>query len=155
MTAILDASIIVGAALAESKEPTGTTLRDVLPEIFERHGVAAPSILAFEVGNVVHNKARAAFGRTVEERTEIVRLLLEDVELVPPTHDSMDRTGSLAESEGLTFYDAAYLELALRTAEALLLTDDRQMLAAGQKLLGTRRAFDALAARDAARKGRL
>ncbi len=155
MTAIFDASIIVGAALAESRRPDGPGLRDILPGIFERHGVAAPSILAFEVGNVVHNKARAAFGRTVEERAEMVRLMLEDVELVPPTPDSIGRIGSLAESERLTFYDAAYLELAVRTPDAFLLTDDRQVLAAGKKLLGAQRALDGPSARDAVGRGRL
>jgi predicted nucleic acid-binding protein len=68
-------------------------------------------------------------------RSEIAAALLADVELLPITTDS--RTGeqfrvtfALAERHGLTVYDAAYLELTLRSEATLISYDGKLRTAA-------------------------
>lgn len=71
-------------------------------------------------------------GRT---RSEVAADLLADVELLPITTDSHTGeqfrvTFALAELHGLTIYDAAYLELAMRCGAMLLSYDGKLRMAA-------------------------
>lgn len=90
-----------------------------------RASLIAPALLGFEVGQVVHCKKPAAFGNSQEERAGLVETLLGGIELVQPDDATWRRVGELAESEGLSFYDAAFLDLAIAREAALLTEDDR------------------------------
>lgn len=142
MTAVMDASVLVRAALNQDHEPGADDARAIQPHLAERFGLAAPALCPYEVANVVHSKHPDRFGGSVEDRQRTVSLILSGVELVAPDPDLLERTGALSEAHGLTAYDAAYLALAEdRGDPSLLVTGDRALLAAGRATLGTDRAL--------------
>lgn len=132
---MLDASLTLAWALDETE--THYT-RVVLAQMLE-HVVAVPTVWPLEIVNAAVMAARR--GRIDEEE---VRTLLElvrglDVEVDEHGHRvAFDVVADLAQQHGLTSYDAAYLELALRR-EAPLATIDaglaRAARAAGVELL--------------------
>lgn len=117
--------------------------------------VQAPRLFEYEVGNVVHAKHPDVFGDDPSQRADVLEDLLEGVEPVDPSPLSRSRCGALVEETGLTYYDAAFLELADRDEERLLLTQDRALLAEGEALLGEDRAVDLDGAGDAIAAGDL
>lgn len=115
--------------------------------IFAGHDVCAPALLRWEVGNVVHGRGAAVFG-DARQRKAIVATLLRPMRLV----DQAGREGAIADvarRHALTFYDAAYLQLAL-DEDAALVTQDKALLHAAGKALGDGRAWTL---EDAARGG--
>lgn len=105
-----------------------------MEELHDRAAFIAPSLLAFEIGNVVHAKKPAVFGRTPPDRVDLVRTLLSDVSLVETDDAARARAGPLAEEERLSFYDACYLDLAASRRAALLTEDERLAKAAARRL---------------------
>lgn len=114
------------------------------------HDLCAPALVRWEVGNVVHVKAPDAFGPS-EQRKRIVALLLSPIRVVDQAA-RLDAIADLAESHGLTFYDAAYLQLAIDEG-ADLLSQDKALLKAASKELGAERARDLARAEAAWKKG--
>ena len=105
--------------------------------LFAEHDVCAPTLLRWEVGNVVHGRQAALFG-DAKQRKLVVATLLRPVRLL----DQAGREGDIAEAarrHGLTFYDAAYLQLAL-DEDAGLVTQDKALRQAAAKALGEDRA---------------
>lgn len=135
----MDASALLLPALSDEVARAADS-RTTLAELETRHGLSAPAIAAWEIGNVVHRRFPAAFGPTTETRIRHVRAILDGVELVEPDPESLARTGVLAEAHRLTFYDAAYVELAARHAGGVLLTEDGKMLDAARVALSRERA---------------
>lgn len=141
MTCVLDASVAIKAALSDDRESLSGAARSIRPHLAERFSLRAPSLIAWEVANVVHAKHPDAFGETVDQRQDVVAWILRDLDLDRPHDASTRRTGQLAEEETLTAYDAAYLELAERS-DGLLVTEDRRLLEAGRSRLSLDRCLD-------------
>lgn len=95
------------------------------------HGAVVPSLWRIEIANTLCNSTRR--GRS---DSAFVRAAIGQLEKLPIRED--DQTGlmawsytmALANEEGLTVYDATYLELALRRGLPLA-TGDRDLIAAG------------------------
>ena len=122
---VLDASALLDGADAARPE-WGVAVRDLQA----RHPCAAPALLAWELGNVVHRKHAKAFA---PRGVDLVEVLLEEVDLVPSDAASRRRCGDLVAATGLTFYDASYLDLALATPGAVLVSQDRRLVAAARE----------------------
>ncbi len=134
--AIVDTSALIDGADADHPG-WGMTVEELLAT----REVLAPTLLASEAGNVVHNKHPEAFGSTPGERGEILETLLDGVDLRPGSATARTRCGELVADLDLTYYDAQFLELAERL-EGLLLTQDQELLRAGKSLLGPGRCLD-------------
>jgi predicted nucleic acid-binding protein len=136
MSLVLDASITLAWIYLD--ETTGAVLQafDALRE----NGAWVPALWRLEVANVLQmNVNRKRHPRTFRDAA-LVELALLPIHLDPNTdRHAWGETLLLAERHGLTVYDAAYLELALRRNIALA-TLDRQLRAAagndGVELLG-------------------
>lgn len=125
---------------------------DVAAHLFAEYDVCAPTLLRWEVGNVVHGRNAAAFG-DAKTRRAIVATLLKPVRLVDQAGRE-DAIADLLQKHGLTFYDAAYLQLAL-DEEAPLVTQDRKLREAAAKALGPGRAWSLEAAAQGVKDGAL
>ena len=120
--------------------------------LFANYDVCAPTLLRWEVGSVVHGRNAAAFGEP-KTRDAVVATLLRHVRLV----DQAGREAAIAEQvrkHGLTFYDAAYLQLAL-DEDADLVTHDKQLAEAATKALGGWRVWTLESAARAVKEGGL
>lgn len=137
---MLDSSALLASLDAERPEASDA-MRDLKGEL----DAVAPTLVAWELGNVVHGRRRHLFGRSLDERLEVVDALLEGVTLMPVETGDLMAVGRDCEESGLTFYDAAFLELAARDDEAVLVTEDAALRAQAVKRLGTGRARPLLA----------
>ena len=121
MAFVIDASI----ALAWCFEDEASSFADsVLSRLEDEEGVA-PSIWPLEVANGLRSAERR--GRIDEREVPgIVRLLATlPIEVVPTTlEQALGDVLSLARSAGLSTYDAAYLDLALRRGLPLATADE-------------------------------
>jgi predicted nucleic acid-binding protein len=121
MAFVIDASI----ALAWCFEDEASPLADgVLSRLEDEEGVA-PSIWPLEVANGLRSAERR--GRIDErEVPAVVRLLATlPIEVVPTTLDqALGDVLSVARAAGLSTYDAAYLDLALRRGLPLATADE-------------------------------
>lgn len=138
---VIDASALVLAVQREERDARAALARKLLPRLLEAHGLTAPALLAWELGQIVHRK-RPTEWRDRAHRSRTLQLLLEDIELAPPDAAMLERTGHIAEAHDLSFHDAAYLELAAGAEDRFLLTEDERLLSAGRALLGPERTFD-------------
>lgn len=120
---VLDASVTVNWLVEDEDEPAADAAFAALDHV---PGIA-PRVWDFEVRNVLlmlHRKGRL----TAAE----FRRLFGSLQTAPVSVDDdadLSSTLVLAEKHGLTFYDALYLELALRRG-ATLATTDRKLVAA-------------------------
>ena len=124
MPFVLDASIVHDWAFDEL-HPTANAVRERL----RTEAAVAPSLWWFEVRNGLVMAERR--GRVTEQQTanflrEILRLAIS-LDVSPNEISILD----LARRHRLTFYDAAYLELAIRDALPLATLDTALMRAAG------------------------
>jgi predicted nucleic acid-binding protein len=137
MSLVLDASITLAWIYAD--ETTAAVLR--IFDLLKSQGAAVPALWRWEIANALEmNARRGRHGRDFSyEALAALALfpILVDVECVEKAW--LD-TLSLAERHGLTVYDAAYLELAIRR-KIPLATLDRDLYAAakgeGVQVLGT------------------
>lgn len=132
--------VLDSSALLASLDASRPQASDAMRELKGEHEAVAPTLVAWELGNVVHGRRRALFGRTLDERIEVVSALLEGVTLMPLEPADMLAVGRDCEESGLTFYDAAFLELASRDDESVLVTEDAPLRAMAAKRLGKGRA---------------
>lgn len=116
------------------------------------HDVCAPTLIRWEVGNVVHGKQAAAFG-DAKTRKAIVAILLRPLRLVDQAGRE-DDIADLVAKHGLTFYDAAYLQLAL-DEDAGLVTQDKKLREAAARALGPLRVWSLEGAARAVKEGAL
>ena len=117
---VLDASLTLAWGFDEAE--TDYT-RAVLEQVLE-HVVIAPSVWPLEVANaaVIAARRRRIGDGEVPELIELVRGL--DVEVDGQAHRvAFDALVLLAQEHGLTSYDAAYLEVALRVGAPLATVD--------------------------------
>lgn len=130
MTIVTDASMTIAWLFDDERtDRTNNVLVKVAAE-----GAVVPSLWRLEVANVLRNAARR--GRC---DTAYVDRSLERLGRLPITVDgetdarAWDTTLTLSREEGLTLYDAAYLELAIRTSHALATCDVALIEAAGRR----------------------
>ena len=128
MSLVLDASITLAWTYAD--ENTDAVLR--VFEIVKSEGASVPALWRWEIANVLEmNAKRGRHGRDFSyEALAALALfpILVDAECV---ENAWLDTVSLAERHGLTVYDAAYLELAIRR-KIPLATLDRELRAAAE-----------------------
>ena len=140
MPTVLDASVVAAWALPdESRNAAAAALaRDL-----DRAPGIAPGIFWYEIRNVLVRAERQ--GRIGQD--EVERFLGRLSAIVEIDHDHNEAiTLGLAREHGLTVYDAAYLEMALRR-RADLATFDRA-LAAACRAEGVRNAAEAALGRE-------
>lgn len=145
MRAVVDASFLFAAFPGE---PDHELVEGAIPDLRERFRFVAPSLVVLETGNVIHGRHRRRFGASLTERRRFHRTLLAGLALEPEPERLVETAAALAEAHGLSFYDATYLALAADLGDAVLFTQDRQLLSAARSALGEDRGFTA---QDAAR----
>jgi predicted nucleic acid-binding protein len=140
--AVVDASVLLAAL-----EPDGADARQALVALAETHDLAAPTLLPFELGHVIHRKRPLGYGATPGERDEALDAALAAVALVAPDAGRLRAAARLVEAHRLGFYDACYLALAAADDASLLVTEDEALRGIAARVLGEGRA---LRAKDAA-----
>lgn len=128
------------SALLDSLDADKPEWMDGYGRLAAEYDLVAPSLLSYEVGNVIFGRRAKHYGRSAAERIDRFETLLLDVELREPTSESRASGADVAQRYGLTFYDAAYLELAAGIPESLLVSHDAGLIAAARKALGLSRA---------------
>ncbi len=132
---VIDASVTMPWFFPDEATPFTEGLLDALGI----HELWAPTLWVLECTNVLQSAQRR---RRIDatRRAEIAGQLSElPVRLDPQTPDFVD-IDRLASMHGLSAYDAAYLELALRRSLVLVTLDDRLLAAArslGHPVLNT------------------
>lgn len=110
MTAlVIDASL--AAAWCFPDEQTDFT-NEVLRAVAQSLGAYAPRLWAYEIHNCVLMGLRRKRLTKADAGAFLAAVEALNVRLLDPL--SLDAVFSLAENTGLTFYDAAYLDLAMR-----------------------------------------
>lgn len=130
MTFVIDAS-----ALLDTLDTDRPALLDGLIELMAAHDCAAPALLSWEVGNVMCGRRAHVFGKTPAERAGRADELLAGILLDPPRSTARAGTAAIAQAHGLTFYDAAYVELAHRLEAEILVSHDEGLFRAAKKEL--------------------
>lgn len=133
MAFVLDASTAVAWCFDEHHPVADRTLE--LAKVSEPH---APAILWFELRNAAVMGIRR--GRVKAEAADEVLSRIARIRIsIAPLPDAADRIFALAQRHRLTFYDAAYLELAQREGIELATLDAaliRAAAAEGVMLVG-------------------
>lgn len=134
MTFVVDASIALAWCLADEADPAANRALAVL----EESAGAAPAIWPLEVANGLRSAERRGRLDEVDSLrvTRLLRALPIRIEAVGIA-SAMGRVLPMARALGLTAYDAAYVELAVRADLPLATLDDqlaRAVVAAGGRL---------------------
>ena len=130
MTFVLDASIALAWCFSDESTPLTNGLLDNL----ETASAIVPELWSLEVSNILvtaERRKRISYARIIE-----FLALIENLNIKVDKETSargFREILSLAHAEGLTSYDAAYLELAMRLGVPLA-TKDIQLLKAAKKL---------------------
>lgn len=126
---VIDAS----AALSWCFEDEAGVEADSLIDKVAAEGVAVPSLWPLEIANgLVMGERR---GRITSAESAAFIAMIEDLPIVPDSATgarALHETRALAQEHGLTAYDAAYLELAMRLGLPLA-TGDRSLGAAARR----------------------
>jgi len=134
---VVDASIALAWVYPDERDPVAERALDV---VVQSSGLV-PTIWHLEVANSIAQSIRRGRVTASERDLALADLMRLDIEVDPETNrQAWNVTLALAERFGLTVYDAAYLELALRRRLPLA-SLDRELRAAavevGVELLGT------------------
>jgi predicted nucleic acid-binding protein len=126
MSLVLDSSVAL--AWIYANETTDTVLQ--LFDTVRVHGAWVPGLWRWEIANVLQSNVRRK-RHSADFRDQALSSLAMLPVKVDPEADRQAWSGAveLAERHGLTVYDAAYLEIALRRRIPLA-TLDRQLIAA-------------------------
>ena len=122
---VIDASVTMPWFFPDETTPFTDDLLDSLG----RQALWAPALWVLECTNVLqsaHRRRRIGADRRAEIASELSALPVH-IDHEPIAFIALDR---LAASHGLSAYDAAYLELALRRSLTLVSLDDRLVTAA-------------------------
>lgn len=127
MPVVVDSSIAASWAMPDEFSDIANRTLDILASDI----MLVPTIFWYEIRNVLlvnERRQRISQGHGV--------LTLQKIDEIPRIEDGTHSSGttmSLARRHGLTVYDAAYLELALRRGAALATLDVRLATAAGNE----------------------
>ena len=123
-----DASVILKWVLQPEAEPdTGSALRVLEAFLGEAIEIRVPSLWRYEVGNILAVKRP----RTAREAMEALLGYRFEEERLHSAY-CLETLRFAAEAKGISFYDAAYHVLAIRT-DGLFLTADRQYVARARR----------------------
>ena len=124
---VLDASAALAMLFADEE---GDQVAILLRDVVENSGqVIVPALFWYELGNAMLSAQRR--GRISAESSQEAAILVDQLPIVTRTGsepDARDRIRALSLDHDLTYYDAAYLELALRL-QCRLKTYDHHLLA--------------------------
>lgn len=130
MRLVIDASI----ALAWCFEDEASPATDAIADEVRRSGALVPGLFQLEIGNILLQAERK---RRLSPAEVAARLTLLDMIAISTDPETAARAWrdvlALARAHRLTTYDAAYLELALRT-NATLATRDEDLARAARAL---------------------
>ena len=127
---VLDCSAAIAFLFEDEASPAADALLDRLKE----DSAAVPALWRLELGNVLAGAERA--GRISEPQLIAYLELVRELPIVTDTatdERALREVLALARKEGLTTYDAAYLELSLRL-NVPLATKDVPLVSAAQRL---------------------
>ncbi len=119
---VVDASIIAKWFNIEEYTDKAVKLKDA----FVRGEVelCAPIHLIYEVGNSLWKNRQL----TIKDACEAIVALMElGIELVEPTPQSVERIMEIARIKDMSFYDAAYVQLAEELNIPLITADEKQL----------------------------
>ncbi len=124
---VLDASVTIGWLLEDEQD----TLSLSVHRLVQHDGAVVPQHWRFEVANtLLVAERRGRLGPSVARQ----RLhYLDDLAIEIDADSALDHTFSLAADHDLTFYDALYLELAIRHNLPLATLDTDLARAAGAR----------------------
>ena len=129
MTIVVDASLIIAWLLREERSAEAGSVAHLIVE----EGAWVPQLFPLEIANVLVQAVRRKRIAAAYADEQLRRL--EDISLSTDTETrdlAWDETYRLAMDEGLTAYDATYLELALRR-DATLATLDTDLADAARR----------------------
>ena len=130
MPFVIDASLTASWHFEDERSDATVAILESL----EHDSACAPLIWWFEIRNVIALGERRR--RTTQERTEGFVALLSQLPITLHSLPDDNRVMTLARKHWLTFYDAAYLELAQR--EAIPLATLNQELVTAARAEGVR-----------------
>jgi len=116
---VIDCSAAAAWVLADEHSESADAALDAVVA----HGAVAPALLWFEFRTVLLRAER--LGRIEPGETELALSLFDDLRIRLDRVPRGDEVMRLARTHGLTAYDAAYLELALRDGCPLATLDRR------------------------------
>ena len=117
MAIVLDVSIAAAWCFQDERADAADRAFDELPRV----GGVVPGIFRYEIRNVlVVNERR---GRIDQAGSARFLMRLRDLRLLQDDAHDEDTVMALARKHGLSAYDAAYLETALRRGDALATLD--------------------------------
>ncbi|WP_294429346.1 type II toxin-antitoxin system VapC family toxin [uncultured Treponema sp.] len=125
--AVIDTSYFMSTILVAYTSDENSEAQAFLQNLIEKNGqIIVPQLFWFEIGNVLLNAAKpkkdGSAGRITKAQ---LNEILMDIAALPiytdfqPDSETRSRILSIALDEGLSYYDATYLELALRKDVAL------------------------------------
>lgn len=123
---VLDASVTTGWLLEDERGNYALSVRNAV----RQDGASVPQHWRFEVANSLLVAERRGRLRGNEARQRLHNL--DDLAIEIDASPNLDETLRLAFEHELTFYDALYLELALRLLLPLATLDNDLALAAGE-----------------------
>jgi len=119
---VLDASVAARFLLSESlSDKAAEVLRDFIEGRVE---LAAPSIMAYEVGNALWKAARDGSVDMDAAKKKQLRFLDLSIPIVDLGDGGHLETLERAHTLDATYYDAAYITAAVKTEATLLTADD-------------------------------
>jgi predicted nucleic acid-binding protein len=124
---VLDGSVALAWCFRDEKAPYPDAVLDALAA----HEAVVPAVWPYEVANalLVGERRKRSTGADTSAWLQFLRQLPVTVDEVPVTR-AWERLLELARTHGLSAYDAAYLELALRLSVPLATLDRRLQAAA-------------------------
>jgi len=118
---VVDACFLAAVLTREEHSPYA---RERL-EGFEARALLAPALVAWEIANILWKKTRRD-EISAHDRDGMLDLLDSfAIDMEPPTLSQTRRALLLSDTHGLTAYDAAYLEAALRHGAEIATLDAR------------------------------
>ena len=129
MSLVLDAAMTIAWLFEDEQTPNAlATLQRVAEE-----GAVVPSLWRLEVANVLRNAVRRKRCDETHADLSLARLARLPIVVDAETDaHAWGATRTLSREEGLTPYDAAYLELALRLGKPLA-SGDEDLIAAAKR----------------------
>jgi len=122
LTITIDASAAAAWLLPDEASPAADRLYSQAVELHE--AFQAPALWAWEAGNLLHSATRHGRLTAMQARRAVAAIAKAGVRLEEaPDEARMADILVLARSRSLTFYDASYLEQALRTGARLASKD--------------------------------
>lgn len=138
--AVIDTSYLVSAILNSFVDDESKEAAEYIEALISKNGqIVVPHIFWFEIGNVLLNAAKTKKDGSSARISRIQLLKIEQLLAELPIYTSLQpdsetriRIREIAQEFDLSFYDASYLELALRK-DLVLKTFDKKLQEAATK----------------------